>query len=104
MEQVQEINILENASWIDKRSREFVHAILAKLSFGQLCITEGSEQFTFPDSAYTANLKAKIHVHDITMYRDFIKSGSIGAAEAFIAGKWTSPNLTNVIRLFKKAR
>jgi cyclopropane-fatty-acyl-phospholipid synthase len=49
-------------------------------------------------------IKGKIHIHDMSVYKDFVKGGSIGVAEAFIAGKWSSPNLTNVIRIFAKAQ
>ena len=104
MEQVQTINLLTSKSWLDKRSRSLVHAALSKLAYGQLEIIEGSKHIHFPHVNDNSSIKAKIHVHDMSMYRDFVKGGSIGAAEAFIAGKWTSPNLTNVIRIFAKAQ
>ena len=53
---------------------------------------------------YLDIIKGKIHIHDMSVYKDFVKGGSIGVAEAFIAGKWSSPNLTNVIRIFAKAQ
>lgn len=104
MEQVQTINLLTSANWIDKRSRSLVHAVLSKLPYGQIEIIEGCEHSHFPEKSDNSSINAKIHVHDMSMYRDFVKGGSIGAAEAFIAGKWSSPNLTNVIRIFAKAQ
>ena len=112
MEHVQKINLLSQASWIDKRSRDIVRSVLAKLTYGQLEIIEGTQHSLFPATTdnrdITDNIAdkitGKIYVHDMSMYRDFVKAGSIGAAEAFIAGKWTSPNLTNVIRIFAKAQ
>lgn len=104
MEQVQTINLLTSANWIDKRSRSLVHAVLSKLPYGHIEITEGCEHSHFLEKSDNSSIKAKIHVHDMSMYRDFVKGGSIGAAEAFIAGKWSSPNLTNVIRIFAKAQ
>jgi len=108
MEQVQNINLLSQANWIDKRSRDIVFSVLAKLTYGQLEIIEGTQHLFFPenveDTNVAGNITGKIYVHEVSMYRDFIKGGSIGAAEAFIAGKWTSPNLTNVIRIFAKAQ
>jgi cyclopropane-fatty-acyl-phospholipid synthase len=76
----------------------------SKFTYGQLEVVEGSEHSYFPISCGDDVIKAKIHIHDISVYRDFVKGGSIGAAEAFIAGKWSSPNLTNVIRLLAKAQ
>lgn len=104
MEQVQTINLLTNANWIEKRSRSLVHSVLLKLPYGQLEIVEGSKHFYFPNGLDQSSMSAKIQVHDMSMYKDFVKGGSIGAAEAFIAGKWSSPNLTNVIRIFAKAQ
>ena len=104
MEQVQKLNLPTKARWFDKRSRDIVCAVLAKLPYGQLEIIEGSEHSFFPKNVNDDAIKGKIYVHDVSMYRDFIKGGSIGAAEAYIAGKWTSPNLTDVIRIFAKAQ
>jgi cyclopropane-fatty-acyl-phospholipid synthase len=81
-----------------------VHSVLAKISYGQLEIIEGSEHILFPNHVNNAEIKGKLVVHDISLYRDFVKGGSIGASEAFIEGKWSSPNLTNVIRIFAKAQ
>ncbi|PKF57211.1 SAM-dependent methyltransferase [Alteromonadales bacterium alter-6D02] len=81
-----------------------MHSVLANLPYGQLEIVEGTTHTFLPENSDSTQIKAKIHVHDITMYRDFIKGGSIGAAEAYIAGKWTSGNLTQVIRIFAKAQ
>lgn len=104
MEQVQSINLLSKASWLEKRSRSIVHAVLAKLTYGQVEIIEAGKHFLFPQTKQEGALVAKIHVHDMSMYKDFIKGGSIGASEAFIAGKWSSPNLTDVIRVFARAQ
>jgi len=60
--------------------------------------------FFFPNQRNNAEIKGKLIVHDFSLYRDFVKGGSIGASEAFIEGKWSSPNLTNVIRIFAKAQ
>lgn len=104
MEKVENINLLNQANWIDKRSRDLVFSVLAKLPYGQLEIIEGSHHSFFPENANSSEVIGKIYVHDLSMYRDFVKGGSIGASEAFLAGKWTSPNLTNVIRVFAKAQ
>jgi cyclopropane-fatty-acyl-phospholipid synthase len=104
MEQVQKIHLLNQANWVDKRSRDIVFSVLAKFTYGQLEIVEGTQHSFFPKTIGNTELKGVIHVHDMSMYKDFVKGGSIGAAEAFIAGKWSSTNLTNVIRIFAKAQ
>lgn len=104
MEHIENVRELDNANWLDKRCRSMVLSIFAKLSYGQLEVIEGNTSSLFPQSALQAEVKGKIHIHDTSVYRDFVKGGSIGVAEAFIAGKWSSPNLTNVIRIFAKAQ
>jgi len=111
MEQISDVNILKTPNWFDNRCRNIVHSVFDQLSYGQLEIVEGSEHIIFPRSydskshiSSTKTLHAKIIIHDITLYKDFVKGGSIGVSEAFIDGKWSSPNLTNVIRIFAKAQ
>ena len=104
MEQIQNGCVLASANWLDRRYRSLVHSVFKKISYGQLEVVEGSNHHSFSESTSENILKGKIHIHDISVYRDFVRGGSIGAAEAFIEGKWSSPNLTNVIRIFAKAQ
>ncbi|TYK66202.1 SAM-dependent methyltransferase [Colwellia echini] len=104
MEQVEKITAFKTANWLDNRCRSIVHGVFKKLSYGQLEVVEGTTHLLFPEVDNDLSIKGKIHIHDMSLYQDFIKGGSIGVAEAFIAGKWSSPNLTNVIRIFAKAQ
>jgi len=104
MEQVEGVSVLKKATWLDQRCRSIVYSILDKLTYGQLEIVEGSKHHLFPETASNPDIHGKIHIHDMSVYQDFVKGGSIGVAESFIDGKWSSPNLTNVIRIFAKAQ
>jgi cyclopropane-fatty-acyl-phospholipid synthase len=104
MEQIEGVIVLKEANWLDKRCRSLVMGVFAKFSYGQLEVVEGTNHSYFPENVTDSSINGKIHIHDISVYRDFVKGGSIGAAEAFIEGKWSSPNLTNVIRIFAKAQ
>lgn len=104
MEQIEISNQVSSPTWFDKRCRALVHSVFEKISYGQLEIVEGTRHTLFPEKADNNAIKGKIHIHDASVYRAFVKGGSIGAAEAFIDGKWSSPNLTNVIRIFAKAQ
>tara|TARA_B110000014_G_scaffold262322_1_gene256027 strand:- start:1518 stop:2750 length:1233 start_codon:yes stop_codon:yes gene_type:complete len=104
MEQVNSINLLTKASWIEKRCRTLVHAVFEKITYGQIEVIEGNQHHFYPKESTENQPKARIFIHDMSTYRDFVKGGSIGVSEAFIEGKWTSPNLTNVIRVFAKAQ
>ncbi len=104
MEQVEGVSVLKEATWLDQRCRSIVYSILDKLTYGQLEVVEGSKHHLFPATANNPDIQGKIHIHDMSVYQDFVKGGSIGVAESFIDGKWSSPNLTNVIRIFAKAQ
>lgn len=51
-----------------------------------------------------SELKGIITIHSEQAFIDFVKQGSIGAAEAFIKGHWSSPDLTRVIQVFARAQ
>ncbi|GAA0813647.1 cyclopropane-fatty-acyl-phospholipid synthase family protein [Colwellia asteriadis] len=104
MENITAMNVNLTTNWIDKKCRSLVFSVLSKLTYGELEIIEGHQHYTFPKQPNDSDIKAKFVVHDASLYKDFVKGGSIGAAEAFIAGKWSSPDLTAVIRVFAKAQ
>lgn len=107
MEEIQNVALNNTSSWFDKRCRNLVHSVLSKLTYGKLEVVESTQHHIFPSQPQTDNpdlIEGKIQIHDLSVYRDFVKGGSIGVAEAYIAGKWSSPNLTNVIRIFAKAQ
>jgi len=104
MEQVQEIITAKQSNWLDKRCRDIVLSVFRQLNYGQLEIIEGTEHSFYPKVAPENVIKGTIHILDQSIYRDFVKGGSIGVAQAYIDNKWNSPNLTNVIRIFAKAQ
>ena len=104
MEQVSGLKVRKQANWLDKRCRSIVFSVLAKIDYGQIELVDNSQRFLFPEFAENKSLLGRINIHDTSVYRDFVKGGSIGAAEAYIAGKWSSPDLTAVIRIFARAQ
>ncbi|MGB1200671.1 MAG: class I SAM-dependent methyltransferase [Cognaticolwellia aestuarii] len=104
MEQVSGLKVRKQANWLDKRCRSLVFSVLAKIDYGQIELVDNGQRFLFPEFAENKSLLGRINIHDTSVYRDFVKGGSIGAAEAYIAGKWSSPDLTAVIRIFARAQ
>jgi cyclopropane-fatty-acyl-phospholipid synthase len=72
---------------------------LSKIPRGVLVIEDGSESKSFGNKKFPADINAKIVIHDPSAYRDIAFGGSIGAAEAYMLGKWSSPNLVDLVRL-----
>lgn len=104
MEQVSGLTIKKQANWLDKRCRSLVFSVFSKLEFGQIELVDSDKRYLFPEFAENNSLLGRIHIHDVSVYREFVKGGSIGVAEAYIAGKWSSPDLTKVIRIFARAQ
>ncbi|WP_122466250.1 SAM-dependent methyltransferase [Pseudomonas viridiflava] len=71
---------------------------LAGLRYGQLVVIEGGERHTFGKAG--ALIQGEVHVLDSAAWGMIASTGSIGAAEAFIHGYWTTPDLTAVVRIF----
>jgi cyclopropane-fatty-acyl-phospholipid synthase len=104
VEQVSGLKINRPANWLDKRCRSLVHSVFAKLKFDQIELVDNDEHFLFPEVAQSNALLGRMNIHDSSAYRDFVKGGSIGVAEAYIAGKWSSPDLTTIVRIFARAQ
>lgn len=104
MEQAAPMNLSKQITWWEKRCRSLVFSVLSKLEYGSLDIVEGDKHYSFPENVDNTEITGKIYIHDMRVYKDFVSGGSIGAAESFIEGKWSSPNLTDVIRIFAKAQ
>ena len=86
-------------SIVDKASKRAVLAILERLELGHLVLEDGDNTYTFGQSLSETPYHAHITVHDSHAYKDVFSSTSIGAAEAYMKGYWSTPDLTAVIRL-----
>jgi cyclopropane-fatty-acyl-phospholipid synthase len=87
---------------ISRWSRKIVLGQLRQLGAGQLIIREpGTPDQVFGDGDGRWPL-AQLEVHDHSVWRDLLTGGGIGAAEAFVAGDWSSPDLTALLRFFTR--
>jgi cyclopropane-fatty-acyl-phospholipid synthase len=81
---------------LTRRLREQLHARLRALVDGRLTLRDAVGTATF---GAPGRLEASVRIHDVSAYADIARSGTIGAAEAYMHGKWSSPDLTAVVRL-----
>ena len=88
-----------NASFIERSARKVLFKILSHLNVGQLTMVEDGEIVGVFGNA-ESQLHARIEVNNTRTYSRFLLQGDVGAGEAFIDGDWSSPDLTQVIRLF----
>jgi cyclopropane-fatty-acyl-phospholipid synthase len=87
------------AGRLAKLARNLVHRQLDSLHSGCLQIEEDGKVFSFGQLENEAELVARLVVHDVSCYGEIMTGGSIGAAESFMTGDWSSPDLTKLVRV-----
>ena len=89
------------SSVLDQIAKKIVFNQLKNITVGRLIVEDEGEITCFGDSDSNLNPEhhAHIYVHKASAYRGFMLAGSIGAAEGYMAGSWSSPNLTALIQL-----
>jgi cyclopropane-fatty-acyl-phospholipid synthase len=82
-------------------AKKAVFAQLKKLHTGTLVVVEGDVRHAFGDleDASEKHLAAELHVVDQSCFFDIMTGGSIGAAESFMTGDWTTPDLAMLMRV-----
>ena len=93
------VNTRDNAGWLGNFAKNQLLKRLRQMPRGYLLIEEGDELYSFGDPEDSVGVRAKIVIKDAGAYRDIAFGGSIGGAEAYMHGKWTTPNLLDVVRL-----
>lgn len=90
-------------SFLRKLARKLIHGQLQKLHTGCLVIKEGDDAFVFGEKLSSDHdLYAELHIQDASAYVDILTGGSIGAAEAYMTGDWTTPDLTKAVRVMAR--
>ena len=79
--------------------KKIIHQRLSQIKDAHIIISDGKSINKY---GKPGNLSAKINILDTVFYKNIILGGTIGASESFIRGEWSSPNLTNVIRVLAR--
>ncbi len=90
---------MPKASAFDKFCKKLLFRQLASLKHEQLKIIDDGEVHTFGNTD-SNEIHAEIYVQQRSAYRQVLLGGSVGAGEAYMAGGWTTPDLTAVVRFF----
>ncbi|WJG09956.1 cyclopropane-fatty-acyl-phospholipid synthase family protein [Aliiglaciecola sp. LCG003] len=97
----QTLNAPRSLSWSNKLCRSIMLRIFASLPQGQLVIKENGV-FVDAFGERDSDLHAEIDIHDMSTYKKLLFGGSVASGETYTDGSWTTPNLTNVIRIFAR--
>ncbi len=72
---------------------------LENLSNAELTLVDGGQARRF---GQPSNLRATLEVLDPRFWSDVAFGGSLGAAESYILGRWTTDDLTTICRIFAR--
>ena len=86
-------------SRFDQLAKRLLLKLLSGLRRGKLAIIDGSVRHIFGAKSDQFPLEATITVHHSGFYSSVVFGGSIGASEAFMAGQWSTDDLTAVVRI-----
>ncbi|WP_417538364.1 class I SAM-dependent methyltransferase [Marinobacter sp.] len=90
------------SSLVTRVARNLVIQQLRQLEAGTLTIREsGMDDLIFGDGN-SEHPPAELIVHHQSTWRDLLTGGSVGAAEAYVAGDWSSPDLVALLRFFTR--
>jgi cyclopropane-fatty-acyl-phospholipid synthase len=87
------------ASRFDQLAKKLLFSLLRGLHRGELTIIDGPARLMFGEKSNQFPLEATITVQHPRFYSSIVFGGSIGASEAFMAGYWSTDDLTTVVRI-----
>jgi cyclopropane-fatty-acyl-phospholipid synthase len=93
------VNTSANLGFFGNLAKSQLLKRLRALPRGYLVFEDGDETHEFGNPACASQVRAKIIIGDSSAYRDIAFGGSMGGAEAYMLGKWTTPNLLELVRL-----
>jgi cyclopropane-fatty-acyl-phospholipid synthase len=92
-------NASSRLGWAARLTRKRILQRLAPLPFGRIVIEDVDGQHTLGAGEARADLHAVVRVHDEQFYDALASGGSVGAAESWVRGEWSSPDPVAVTRV-----
>lgn len=84
---------------LDRMARRTVLSLLRGIRHGQLTIVDPEGAHTFGAPSAHIPVHPRVHIHHPRCYAWMLSAGSMGVAEAYMAGLWSTEQLTDVVRL-----
>lgn len=96
------LNDASRPGLLNRLARRLVCTQFYTLQQGSLKVREaGQEDAVFGDGD-TRHPAAELVIHHPSAWRDMLTGGSIGAAESYVTGDWSTPDLVTLLRLFSR--
>jgi cyclopropane-fatty-acyl-phospholipid synthase len=84
---------------LDHTARRMVLSLLEGIHRGQITIADAEGTSTFGSPAPNFAPHPRVYIHHPRCYAWMLSGGSMGVAEAYMAGLWSTEQLTEVVRL-----
>lgn len=81
-------------------ARQFMLRVLSHIHIGSITIHDGDDTHHFGTPGVANEPQAEVVVHNRAAFGKILTGGTIAAGEAYIDGDWSSPDPTEVTRLF----
>ena len=85
-------------------SRDRFFAILKNLTGGAIQVRDSFGTASFGQANYSGMPSVEVEIFDTRFYYNLLMGGSMAAAEAYMAGKWSCTNLTELIRILIRSK
>ena len=84
--------------------QHLISAIFKNLKYGKLNIVwaDGSRDVFTGTETSSHQTEATLLIHDNRFFRRVIQSGSLGFAESYLEGEWTTPNLASLLEIMSR--
>ncbi|WP_395373550.1 class I SAM-dependent methyltransferase [Marinicella sp. W31] len=86
-----------NSSWLERQLKKQLLKKLAEIKHAHIEIIDAEGRFSLGDS--DSSLRVTLQVHNNGFYRQIAFSGSVGAAESYMADEWDVDDLTALVRI-----
>ncbi|MGB5986382.1 MAG: cyclopropane-fatty-acyl-phospholipid synthase family protein [Desulfobacterales bacterium] len=84
---------------LDTLGRRLLLNLLNKIELGRITLVENGRALHFGNQSPDYGLRATIHIHHPRFYSKTVFGGSMGAGDAYMAGMWSSDDLTAAVRI-----
>jgi len=84
---------------LDGWAKRILLSLLQKIRLGEISLKDGDEQHVFGRRSEECDLRTSLTVLHPRFYTQVLLGGSIGAGEAYMAGHWSSDDLTVLLRI-----
>ena len=81
-------------------TKRLVFKLFSGLRHGELVVHDNGETLRFGGGDLSIAPSASVTIHEPSAYSRILMGGTMGAAEAYIDGDWSTDQLTNVTRVF----